>query len=181
MGRKEASIAAARHAVIIDPLNRAAHASLGVTFFWGHDFSQAVTAFRNAIAMDADYAQSYALRGLAQYAMRDFQSAKASCEAKPDESLSQLCLAMTYDKLGRHADAESQLAKAKASDGDSSACEYAWVYAQWGNAPEALQWLETAQRIHLSDVMFLRVSPLLEPLRGEPRFQAIERELKFPD
>jgi hypothetical protein len=29
--------------------------------------------------------------------------------------------------------------------------------------------------------MHLKAEPLLDPLRKEPRFQAIERELKFPD
>jgi hypothetical protein len=30
-------------------------------------------------------------------------------------------------------------------------------------------------------LLFLKMDPLLDPLRKEPRFQAIERELKFPD
>jgi hypothetical protein len=29
--------------------------------------------------------------------------------------------------------------------------------------------------------MWLKTDPLMDPLRNEPRFQAIERELKFPD
>jgi len=28
---------------------------------------------------------------------------------------------------------------------------------------------------------WLKIDPLLDPLRKEPRFQAIERELKFPN
>jgi hypothetical protein len=29
--------------------------------------------------------------------------------------------------------------------------------------------------------MYLKTDPLLDPLRKEPRFQAIEREMKFPN
>jgi hypothetical protein len=29
--------------------------------------------------------------------------------------------------------------------------------------------------------VYLRTDPLLDPLRKEPRFQAIDRELKFPN
>jgi len=30
-------------------------------------------------------------------------------------------------------------------------------------------------------LIYLKTEPLLDPLRKEPRFQAIERELKFPN
>jgi hypothetical protein len=74
-----------------------------------------------------------------------------------------------------------QLAKAKASYGDSGAYQYAWVYAQWGNVPQALEWLESVHRQRQYDLMFLKVDPLLDPLRRESRFQAVVRELTFPD
>jgi tetratricopeptide (TPR) repeat protein len=60
---------------------------------------------------------------------------------------SQWCLAVIYDKLGRHADAEAELAKLKAAQGDAAAYQYATIYAQWGNRAKALEWLETALRL----------------------------------
>jgi len=36
-------------------------------------------------------------------------------------------------------------------------------------------------RLRDSSLTNLKTDPLLDPLRKEPRFQAIERELKFPN
>jgi len=55
------------------------------------------------------------------------------------------------------------------------------VYAQWGDTTKALEWLETAERLRTPGLEGLKTSPLLDPLRNQPRFQAIERELKFPN
>ncbi len=88
---------------------------------------------------------------------------------------------MAYDKIGRHADADAQLRKLQAARGDNVTYEYAEIYAQWGNTPKALEWLETTLRLQNSDLEQLKVDGLLDPLRKEPRFQAIERELKFPN
>ena len=90
------------------------------------------------------------------------------------------CLALTYEKLGPHAEAEATLAKFQAENGDASAYQYATIYAQRGNTPEALEWLDTAMRVRAPGVVYLKTDPLLDPLRNEPHFQAIERELKFP-
>jgi tetratricopeptide (TPR) repeat protein len=86
-----------------------------------------------------------------------------------------------YDKLGRHADAEAELSKLKAALGDDATYQYATIYAQWGNRAKALEWLETALRLGDSGLIFLKTDPLLDSLRKESRFKAIERELKFPD
>ena len=63
---------------------------------------------------------------------------------------------------------------------DEGAYDYACIYAQWGDKAKALPWLETAARLRDSNLAVLKVDPDLDPLRNEPRFQAIERELKFP-
>jgi hypothetical protein len=92
-----------------------------------------------------------------------------------------VCLALIYDKLGRHADAEGQLSKIEAAEGDGAMYQYAQITAQWGNTAKALSFLETALRFKDPGLQDLKIDPLLDPLRKEPRFQAIERELKFPN
>jgi len=109
------------------------------------------------------------------------QSARSSCETKADHWVSQWCLAVVYDKLGRHTDAEAVLAKYRATEGDAGAYQYATIYAQWGDRAKALQWLDRAVRLHDSGLIYLKTDPLFDPLRSEPRFRAIERELRFPD
>jgi hypothetical protein len=68
----------------------------------------------------------------------------------------------------------------RAANGDSSAYQYATIYAQWGNRAKALEWLETASKLRDPGLIYVKTDPLLDPLRKEPRFQAIERELRFP-
>jgi hypothetical protein len=78
------------------------------------------------------------------------------------------------------ADAETMLKKLQTSMGDADAYQYVQIYAQWGNTAKALEWLDTAMRLRDSGLLELKTDPLLDPLRKEPHFQAIERELKFP-
>jgi tetratricopeptide (TPR) repeat protein len=118
--------------------------------------------------------------GVGYYDAGDFQNARAACEGA-DEDTKSYCLAMTYEKLGRHGDSETALAKLRALQGDARPVDYARVYAQWGDSARALGWLEAAMRRRDPALEDIKVSKLLDPLRNEPRFQAIERALKFPN
>ena len=73
------------------------------------------------------------------------------------------------------------LKKLQAAYGNAGPVEYATIYAQWGNRSQALEWLNEAMRLRNQDLVYVKTDPLLDPLRHEPRFQAIERELKFPE
>jgi TolB-like protein/cytochrome c-type biogenesis protein CcmH/NrfG len=180
MGRFDAGVAAARRAVVLDPLARASHSVLGRTLYVAHRYQEAVAALAEVLRLDPDYKDTYAHRGFAYYGLGDLQSARASCETQPDYWGNQYCLAVIYDRLGRHADAEAELAKMQTVVGDTASYQYATIYAQWGDRTQALEWLETALRVRDPGLELLRTDALLDPLRKEPRFQAIERELKFP-
>ena len=88
---------------------------------------------------------------------------------------------MVYEKLGRHAEARQNFSRLQAESGDSAAVFYAMIYAQWGETARALDWLDTAMRHRDPYLIRVRQSPLFDPLRKEPRFQAIQSELKFPN
>jgi len=181
MGRADAGIAAVRRAVALDPLNPVIRRHLGQALNLARRNDDSVTALREAVALDPDSATNRSWLGVAYYVSGDFQSARSSCEIKPEFQWSHWCLALTYDRLGRRADAAAELAKFRAELGDSASYQYAAIHAQWGDVPTGLEWLETAMRLRDPGLMYVKTDPLLDPLRKEPRFQAIERELKFPN
>jgi TolB-like protein/Flp pilus assembly protein TadD len=181
MGQFDVGIAAARRAVVLDPLARNSYLVLGGVLYAARRYEEAATAYAEGIRLNPDYTEPYTDRGLAFYALRDFERARASCETKRGDWYSPLCLAVVYDKLGRHADAEGELAKLKARLADAGAYQYATIYAQWGDRAKALDWLETAMRLRDSGLENLKTESLMDPLRKEPRFQAVMRELRFPN
>ena len=181
MGHFDAGVTALRRAVVLDPLNPGSHDVLAQGLYSARRYKEAVAAAEEAINLQPDYETAYGHRGVAHYGLGDLQDARASCETKPDIWQTQLCLAVAYDKLGRHSDAEAALARMKADYGDASAYQYAEIYAQWGNAAKALEWLDTSMRLRDPGLIELKTDPLVDPLRKEPRFQAIERKLKFPE
>ena len=179
MGQFDAGLAATRRAVVLDPLSRATHSALGRALYAARRYEEAVAAFNEAISLDPDFKGTYGERGLAYYGLGNLDRARDSCETKSDYWASQQCLAVIYDKLGRHADAEAELAKIKVL-GDAAAYQYATIYAQWGNLAKSLEWLETALRLRDPGLRNLKTDPLMDPLRQEPRFQKVMKELKFP-
>jgi TolB-like protein len=181
MGHFDAGLAASHRAVVLDPLADVSHFDLGSALYAARRYEEAVTAYARAISLSPDFNEAYGWRGTAYYGLGDLESARASCEMKPDHWASQRCLAVIYDKLGRHENAETELSKIKAAMGDAAAYQYVTIYAQWGNRAKALEWLETAWRLRDPGLEFLKTDLLLDPLRKEPRFQAIERKLKFPN
>ena len=179
MGKTTEALTALRHAAMLDPLGREGRNPLAGALYLARRYEEAVAAWTESIKLVPDYKYSYAGRGLALYALGDLQSARASCEVHAENYASQTCLSIVYDKLGRHADAEAVLAKFTSAWGEDYAYEYARIYAQWGDRTKALELLEKALRVRDAGLCFLKTDPLMDPLRNEPRFQAIERAL-FP-
>jgi TolB-like protein len=184
MGRTDAGIAAARRAAALDPLNVNSHSHLSGVLLFARRYDEALAAYQDGLSLRPKNGPWWAAIGgqMVYYALGDFEKMRAVCEGVGEAVKDfQDCLALAYHKLGRQADAETALARVKALEGNAGAYGYAEIYAQWGNTREALTWLEMALRLRDPKLIILKTDPLLDPLRKEPRFQAIERALKFPD
>lgn len=132
MGRTDKGIAAARRAVVIDPLNPLTHFSLGLALFYARRYEEAVAAFGQVMSLDPDGPTGYTWRGFAYLLLGNAERARESCAVRPEDWLIQSCLALANDRLGGRADAETALARLKALKGGAAAYEYAEIYAQWG-------------------------------------------------
>ncbi len=180
MGHGPEAINAGRRAITLDPLNFHVYRGVGIALTDARQYPEAITAFKTSISLEPGYVISHALLGQVYYATGNFEAARSSCELASADSAGQACLAKTYQRLGRHTDAQAMLQKLEAAFGDENAYDYACIYAQWGDKTKALQWLESAVRLHDPGLSYLKIEADLDPLRDEPRFQAIVRELKFP-
>jgi tetratricopeptide (TPR) repeat protein len=182
MGRTDAGIAAARRAAALDPLNVESYGHLSGALLSARRYGEALTAYQDGTLLGPKDPKWPALGASIYYALGDFEKVRAVCEGVGEAAENfQDCLALAYHKLGRQADAETALARFKTLEGDAGAYGYATIYAQWGDTPKALGWLETALRLRDPQLVNLKTEPLLDPLRQEPRFKAIERQLKFPE
>jgi TolB-like protein len=179
VGHTDAGIAAARRAVALDPLNVISYGSLGDALRVARRYDEALVAYQDALLLEPK-GLAVPERAGVYYAIGSFEKMRSVCEDSKEDS-PHYCLALAYHKLGRRADAEAALAREEALEGNAGAFDYAVIYAQWGNIPKALSWLETALRLGNPELAFVKAEPLLDPLRHEPRFEAIEKALKFPD
>jgi TolB-like protein/Flp pilus assembly protein TadD len=178
MGQYESGLAAVQRAVVLDPLNSSSYDFLGESLTLARRYRAAIEALNHAKALGArGFIDGWL--GYAYYKIGDLENARASCESEPLWNRF-ICLAMVYNKLGRHGDARDMMAKFRASEGDAAAVFYACIYTEWGDHASALDWLETAMRQRSPFLEFLKATESFDPLRKEPRFQAIEQELKFP-
>jgi len=84
--------------------------------------------------------------------------------------------------MGRCGDAEEarRLVKELESNPGSLASTVAQISASLGDRANALTWLEESYRRREEFMIFMAVAPILPPLRGEPRFQAVLRQINYP-
>jgi tetratricopeptide (TPR) repeat protein len=180
MGRTDLGVSAIRRSLVLDPLNRDAYRQLGDRLNDAGRYREALSAYQQAQALDPDPRVAAIGTGYAYYKLGDLQSAQSWCGRRVDY-YGEACLAVVYSKLGRKADAAAMLTKLKAEVGDKEAYLYAEIYAELGDRANALDWLERAFRSRDPNLVEIKADGSMATLRQEPRFQAIERELKFPD
>lgn len=181
MGNVDAGLAALQRAVTLDSLNANAHNNLGLGLRLSRRYKPALEVLKRAEMLNPEDPIVVGNIGVAYYLLGDYESARKTCEKKPDDGFPQMCLAVTYDKLGRHGEARAILNRTRAYRGDAGAVNDAWVLAQWGQTSAALDALETAMRVRSPYLEHLKTSELFDPLRKEPRFQAVLRGLNFPE
>jgi TolB-like protein/cytochrome c-type biogenesis protein CcmH/NrfG len=180
MGRTEEGLAAVRQAIQLDPLSAGPRGFYGYALYLARHYEEAVATYDRALSATDD-PEDFPSRGLVYYALGNLEAARHSCAGNSGDVDTAVCLSVTYHKLGRLSDAKSTLEKFRKLRGDADAYAYAEIYAQWGDFPRSLEWLEKALRLRDTGLILLKTDPLVDPLRKEPRFQAVVRELKFPD
>lgn len=183
LGHHDAALSAMRRAIRLDPQNSRYREDLLANLSWARKFEDVLVAVQDARALHAEsyYAGFYG--AFSNLALGHAELAAQACESpatplEPDDR--HFCLALADHALGRKEQAAKELSELQALQGDLGAANYAAVYAQWGDSAAALRWLATAERTFRPSLLHLKVDWMLDPIRSEPQFAALERRLSFP-
>jgi hypothetical protein len=57
----------------------------------------------------------------------------------------------------------------------------AWLYIHWGDKEQAFEWLQKGYDQRDFFITQLKVDPIYDPLRSDPRFHSLLRRLNFPE
>jgi tetratricopeptide (TPR) repeat protein len=125
---------------------------------------------------------SYAWRsGETLVARGDATKALAGVQSEPDDHARRWCTALAYQALGRKADADAALASAEQKDADDSPYAIARTHAYRGEFDLAFSWLDRAFRQRDFYLTNVKVEPLLQPLKRDPRYSTLLRKLQLPE
>lgn len=180
VGHREAAVAASQRAIELDPENYSALTNHVIALEGARNYTEALRAVEEAKKVNPSE-RWRASTGAIYLATGRAKLARDTCvETLSEPDPAYICLAIAYHALNDQAEADKMLHSMLAKEGDAGAYGYAEIYAQWGDLKESLKWLGVVARTRNPFVQHLRADWMLDPIRGEPEYKAIERQFNFP-
>jgi TolB-like protein/Tfp pilus assembly protein PilF len=186
LGQFEKAVAEVKRALELDPLSLVINADVGTTLTNARRYDQAIEQLRKTVEMDPGFYYAHwtlgnalELKGLTEEAIAEYKEAIAL----NDDPLPRALLGHLYAKIGRKNEALAILKQVRELRESSkqryiSPYNLALIHTGLGQKDEALQLLEeTYQDRDGYDIAFIKVEPLLDPLRGDPRFETLVQKV----
>ena len=181
MGRHEEAIGEIRRAQSLAPLSLVIGSSVGRYLYYARRYDEAVAELQQLLALDPErayarihLAMAYEEKGDCARALAEMSRANMQFGGGPGPGL-----AHVYARCGKRDEARRMLASLE-SPPANGVYDWVWiaaVHAALGEPNEAFVWLERAYQERDFFLPFIRVVPYMDPLRGDPRFQAILKKM----
>lgn len=179
LGRFDEGIREGERAVELDPLSLIINADLGSTFMIGRRYDEAIAQLRRTLALDGNFSYAHWNLGEALYLKGDVNAAIAEYEkarALDDDPEVLGLLGRAYAETGKREQALEILRKLQETGQNQYIRSYVYslIYIGLGDKATAIEYLEKAREgFETPDTTWLKVDPLFDPLRSEPRFQQL--------
>jgi TolB-like protein/tetratricopeptide (TPR) repeat protein len=184
-GRTEEALAWSRRARELDPIGITGN-TMGWILFQSRHYDEAIRELRSYLAVRHDDASTYWSCWFLGFAL--------IANGQPDEAIPVLekalalsdrnpavigVLVRAYAHAGRRADALRLLdeLKRRQRKGYVPTAAFVNAYLGLGDNEQAFAWLERAYKEHSAILMYIRVHPFFDPLRGDPRLADLVRRV----
>jgi eukaryotic-like serine/threonine-protein kinase len=181
MGRHEQAIAELKRAVELDPLNLKYNSNLGQAYRNARQYNLAVEQHKKTLEIDPNFASAHGDLGWTYRAMGEYdlwlQEWKKAAVLGGDKEDAAIAEAATraYAQAGYRGALTKSIEMRKELSGKRYVDPGAigGDYASLGNKEEAFRWLERAASEGAASVQSIKVDPPLDPIRSDPRYNAL--------
>jgi len=183
MGQMDVAITEAKQALDLDPFSLIMNILLGWAFFYSRQFVQAIEQYKKALEMDPNFVPAHFFLGLAyvqkslfKKAIPEFKKAKTLFG---ESTLMEVGLGYAYAASGKRDLAQKVLDILKRMSKRMYVPSYyiAAIYADLGEKDQMFNWLEKGYEERDMRLVFLKVEPIWDSVRSDPRFKALLKKV----
>ena len=165
-------------ATTVDPLNAQAWAIKGWVLFQGRRYREAVDASRHALSIAPQHLRARSILAWSLIFLGHNDPARRELQQMPADDYRRLVAEATIAaRSGRKQDAALALAPLSRRYGDAAQYQVGEIYAQIGDRDQAIKALQSAWKLRDSGLSAIQVDPFLDPVRGDPRFAGIVKQV----
>src|SRR5262249_51757143 len=185
LGRSEEAIEEAKRTQKLDSISLIINADLAWNYYLARRYDEAIEQCRNTLELDPNFFPAHRYLGLAyeqkaMYAEAIAELTKAATLAGGSAQL-KAALGHAYAISGRKSEAREILGELEetAKVRYVSPYDIATVYAALGEKDQAFNWLHKAYDERSDWLAYLKVNPVFDNLRSDPRFIDLLRRVGF--
>jgi TolB-like protein/Tfp pilus assembly protein PilF len=181
MGRFEEAYVELQMAQELDPLSLAINVDLAASFYYARDFKRSERQLLNLLELNASFVRAHVILGKVYVQQGEFargiEILQKAVELSGEDPVTLSALAHAVALIGKTREAQKLVddLHTTAKQRYVSAYHIAEVYLGLGNKDLAYQWLDQAYENRDVELVWLKVSPVFESLRCEPRFTDLNR------
>jgi tetratricopeptide (TPR) repeat protein len=189
-GRNEEALVEARRSVELEPLSPRLNYFWGRSLFFMRQYDRAIDQFRKTLELDPNYVtahedlgDAYEQKGMQREAVAEWSKALTLRGAGEQASSLERTYAASGFEAAVRALAKQQLEKLneRMKRGEYvPAAEYVTAYTRMGDKEQAFGWLDKAVQERNGFVFIVKVDPIYDRLRDDPRFQDLIRRVGLP-
>jgi TolB-like protein/DNA-binding winged helix-turn-helix (wHTH) protein len=181
MGRTDEAIREAKRAQELDPLSLFNNSTIGFVLYLARQYDQAIAAAIKTLELDRNFAVAHMIIGLSYLQKKMYEESISELQKAKNHPDSRALLGYAYAVAGKRDKARkilTELDKLSTQKYVASA-PVAIICIGLGEKDQALERLEKAYDERLWEIGMLKVLPVFDPLRSDPRFTALLRRVNL--
>jgi tetratricopeptide (TPR) repeat protein len=183
LGRFDAALAEMNRASELSPLSSAINLALGYRFYYAQKVPQAIEQCQKTAGMDSAFAAAHVCLGRAYLqkaspaeAVAEFRKALQLSDGDTND-LAALGLAMAASKQPAEARKILDQLKERSQQTYVQPMWPAVIHIALGETDQAFDWMQRAYEDRSAWLVYLKVDPLFDPVRQDPRFADLLRRV----